>query len=586
MINFVFMLTHSDATIPGAIDYVEPSAATGLRYIGFKDVGADPQTQRLIARAAKDAGLETMLEVVSVTVEDEMRSVEAALAAGVEWILGGTNPDAVLPLLAGSGVRYCPFPGRVVGHPSVLEGSIGQIAPSAADLTARDGVHGLDLLAYRHATADIAAAHPGRRRRLGRSGVAAGSVDVGRADHHAGGGGRVGVHDRQRDLRRSASGWTGRRRPGAGGPGDLRRVGSRRARARHWVHGARRRTTAYGGGPPGGANVMAARRSRIDEVRHGLLADLVERGRRRSAPSCRTSRSWPPGSGSAEPRCVRRSAVWSRVGTCCAGTGAGPSSRCCRAGGTPSTPRLSYTQMIRQAGMTPRRPAAGRHRSGRPTPRRPATSRCRGHPAAGARAAAHRRRAAGGLLGRPGRRPAGSGLDDADLEPGLYDVLDSVGSRACERPRPCCCQWSPMRGWPGCSTYAGALRCNGSTRSTSPGRDPGHALDRVARPGHLRAPGQPPLLATNAPNQPFEGGLGRAQDRDVTVVGADPELGPRAVVREPLGVPARHHPVLPAVHHQHRAARVPQARSPTAGRRPGCRRSSGLGRSASPARRR
>jgi NAD(P)H-dependent flavin oxidoreductase YrpB (nitropropane dioxygenase family) len=156
MINFVFMLTHSDSTIPGAIDYVEPLAATGLRYIGFKDVGADPQTQRAIAQAAKDAGLETMLEVVSVSREDEVRSVEAALAAGVDWILGGTNPDAVLPLLAGADVRYCPFPGRVVGHPSVLQGTIEEIAASATDLTARAGVHGLDLLAYRHATADIA----------------------------------------------------------------------------------------------------------------------------------------------------------------------------------------------------------------------------------------------------------------------------------------------------------------------------------------------------------------------------------------------------------------------------------------------
>ena len=54
-------------------------------------------------------------------------------------------------------MRYCPFPGRVVGHPSVLEGSVEEIAASAAALTARSGVHGLDLLAYRHATAEIAA---------------------------------------------------------------------------------------------------------------------------------------------------------------------------------------------------------------------------------------------------------------------------------------------------------------------------------------------------------------------------------------------------------------------------------------------
>jgi uncharacterized protein related to proFAR isomerase len=45
----------------------------------------------------------------------------------------------------------------VVGHPSILEGEIDEIAASAASLTARPGVFGLDLLAYRHATADIEA---------------------------------------------------------------------------------------------------------------------------------------------------------------------------------------------------------------------------------------------------------------------------------------------------------------------------------------------------------------------------------------------------------------------------------------------
>jgi hypothetical protein len=131
-------------------------AATGLRYIGFKDVGADPESQGQIAKAARNAGLETMLEVVSVSGQDEVRSVQAAVAAGVDWVLGGTNPDAVLPLLDGTGIKYCPFPGRVVGHPSVLEGEIDEIAASAEALTSRPGVHGLDLLAYRHATADIA----------------------------------------------------------------------------------------------------------------------------------------------------------------------------------------------------------------------------------------------------------------------------------------------------------------------------------------------------------------------------------------------------------------------------------------------
>ena len=156
MINFIFMLTHSDSTIEDALDYVDALSGTGLRYIGFKDVGATPERQRSIAQAAREAGLETMLEVVSTSREAEVESVRAALAAGVDWVLGGTNPDAVLPLLEGSSVRYCPFPGRVVGHPSVLEGTIEEIADSAAALTSMPGVFGLDLLAYRHATANIA----------------------------------------------------------------------------------------------------------------------------------------------------------------------------------------------------------------------------------------------------------------------------------------------------------------------------------------------------------------------------------------------------------------------------------------------
>jgi len=155
VINFVFMLTHSDRTIDDALDYVDQLSGTGLRYLGFKDVGATPERQRTIARAAHDAGFETMLEVVSTTREDEVNSVQAALSAGVDWVLGGTQPDAVLPMLADTTVRYCPFPGRVVGHPSVLEGTVEEIAESAAVLTARDGVYGLDLLAYRHRTADI-----------------------------------------------------------------------------------------------------------------------------------------------------------------------------------------------------------------------------------------------------------------------------------------------------------------------------------------------------------------------------------------------------------------------------------------------
>ena len=154
MIEFVFMLTHNDATVPNAADVLAEVRDAGLRYVGFKDVGATPEELRAVTDAAHDAGLEVMLEVVSVSPEDERRSLEAASGIDVDWVLGGTHPEVGEAVLASAAVRYCPFPGRVEGHPSVLLGAPEEIAEHARALTARAGVHGVDLLAYRHPEAD------------------------------------------------------------------------------------------------------------------------------------------------------------------------------------------------------------------------------------------------------------------------------------------------------------------------------------------------------------------------------------------------------------------------------------------------
>lgn len=157
MIEFVFMLTHHDRTIERPLEVYESIRDCGLRYVGFKDIGASPAELREVCQQAQADGLEVMLEVVSVSKEDELKSIAVAGEIGVDWVLGGTHPRDGLAVLAGSKARYCPFPGTVVGHPSVLLGEIGDIADSAREITAMDGVHGLDLLAYRHPTADVAA---------------------------------------------------------------------------------------------------------------------------------------------------------------------------------------------------------------------------------------------------------------------------------------------------------------------------------------------------------------------------------------------------------------------------------------------
>ena len=155
MSEFIFMLTHNDSTVDNALEVLEQVKSTGLRHIGFKDVGATAARQRELADAAHAAGLVVYLEIVSVDKEDEMNSVDAAIAAGVDWILGGKFATDAVAKLAGTGIRFAPFPGRIVGHPSALEGTIEEIAAHAERLTSMDGVDGVDLLAYRHASVDV-----------------------------------------------------------------------------------------------------------------------------------------------------------------------------------------------------------------------------------------------------------------------------------------------------------------------------------------------------------------------------------------------------------------------------------------------
>jgi hypothetical protein len=157
MIEFVFMLTHHDRTVDDPLTVYQQVRESGLRYVGFKDIGAPVPRLREVCAAAHADGLEVMLEVVSTSREEELRSAASAAEIGVDWLLGGTHPRDVLGLRDGCPARYCPFPGTVLGHPSVLHGEIADIAESARAITALPGVYGLDLLAYRHPSADAAA---------------------------------------------------------------------------------------------------------------------------------------------------------------------------------------------------------------------------------------------------------------------------------------------------------------------------------------------------------------------------------------------------------------------------------------------
>jgi hypothetical protein len=115
------------------------------------------------------------LEVVSISESDELRSAEIGRDLGVDYILGGTRWRSVSELLAGSGIKYFPYPGRISQHPAVLDGSVTQIVDDVQAMGS--SVDGINLLAYRHVSRDGAELLNAVRQRVLVPIIAAGSID-------------------------------------------------------------------------------------------------------------------------------------------------------------------------------------------------------------------------------------------------------------------------------------------------------------------------------------------------------------------------------------------------------------------------
>ena len=171
------MLTRSDETVVDCLEVWDVIERVGLRHAGFKDVGVDIATLGELNRRMQFSGVTTFLEVVSTTVEDCLRSARIGVEIGVDRLMGGTQVDEILPLLAGTGIAYLPFPGVPIGHPTVLGGSAETVEMHCKAFDAI-GCGGADLLAYRAVDADpielVRAARRGTQGYL----VVAGSVST------------------------------------------------------------------------------------------------------------------------------------------------------------------------------------------------------------------------------------------------------------------------------------------------------------------------------------------------------------------------------------------------------------------------
>jgi len=98
--DFIFMLTRHDSTIEDAGDLIDAVCDLGVTHIGFKDVGVPPATMRELVEKIKRRDALSYLEVVSTAHDAMLRSLEVASDLGVDCVLGGTDLDAALRILA------------------------------------------------------------------------------------------------------------------------------------------------------------------------------------------------------------------------------------------------------------------------------------------------------------------------------------------------------------------------------------------------------------------------------------------------------------------------------------------------------
>src|SRR6188472_3788643 len=147
--EFIFMLTRNDETLADAREVYASVAAAGVRHFGCKDVGLPRKELEALLSDIESNGHTSYLEVVSESDEATLASARAAAEIQPDYLIGGTLIEPVQEIIAGTGIKFFPYVGRVVGHPCLLRGSIQEIADDARRAQAL-GLDGVNLLAYRY----------------------------------------------------------------------------------------------------------------------------------------------------------------------------------------------------------------------------------------------------------------------------------------------------------------------------------------------------------------------------------------------------------------------------------------------------
>lgn len=151
--EFIFMLTHHDVTIPNALEVFDEVKDSGLKNIGCKDIGLNVEQYQKLFGAFRKHGIRSFLEVVTYSEQEHFRGIDLALKIGADNLIGGMPPytKKTMDYLKAKEERlgFYPYIGTITEHPCILGGAVEQIIKDGKEAE-KYGINGINLLLYRY----------------------------------------------------------------------------------------------------------------------------------------------------------------------------------------------------------------------------------------------------------------------------------------------------------------------------------------------------------------------------------------------------------------------------------------------------
>lgn len=146
--KLILMFTQNDVTVANAIEAFEEIKDLPVDFFGFKEIGLPPEKMKLLNDKIHMSGFQSFIEVVEYDEDKILGPSKMAVDMGFDYLMGTVYYPSIRKIIDKK-INYFPFCGKIYQRPSILDGTIEEIAADAKRIEAA-GADGFDLLAYRY----------------------------------------------------------------------------------------------------------------------------------------------------------------------------------------------------------------------------------------------------------------------------------------------------------------------------------------------------------------------------------------------------------------------------------------------------